>query len=148
MICRDEREDCIQEAYVQLFARLGVDPPRPLLRHVARRRAVDAWRRAARYRAGDPSLHPSLPEKLVDWREPSVLAEQRELLERVRTAVAYLRPKPRQAIEAVFLQGRSRRDVAREEGVPLEAVNSRIREGLRQLRRRTDLRELLFDLAG
>ncbi len=94
---------------------------------VARNRALDARRRNAR---GTVPLSESLPDDAVP--EDSVFAAIDA--NRVRTALAKLTAEQREPIELGFFSGLTHDAIARQTGVPLGTVKTRIRSGLQRLR--------------
>jgi RNA polymerase sigma-70 factor, ECF subfamily len=95
---------------------------------VARNRAFDALRsRALRAESEFPQ---SLP--VDDALEDTALAEING--ERVREALAQLPPEQREPIELGFFGGATQEQIARQTGLPLGTVKTRIRTGLRRLR--------------
>ncbi len=95
---------------------------------VARNRAFDVARSRA-VRAED-EFPDSLP--LDDAVEETALAHIDG--ERVRDALAQLPPEQREPIELGFFGGITQEQIARQTGLPLGTVKTRIRTGLRRLR--------------
>jgi len=95
---------------------------------VARNRAFDVLR--SRSSQGEPQLGDEL--SAADALEDTALA--RIDAERVREALAQLPPDQREAIELGFFGGATHEQIARQTGLPLGTVKTRIRTGLRRLR--------------
>ena len=95
---------------------------------VARNRAFDVLRSRA------PASERALPEALPvdDALEDTALA--RIDAERVRSALAQLPPEQREPIELGFFGGVTQEQIARQTGLPLGTIKTRIRTGLRRLR--------------
>ncbi len=79
-------------------------------------------------------------EMAASWRgavhDPAVAAAREELAQRLVAAVGQLEPPCRDAIWQRYFVGLSPRGIARQGGVPLATVKSRLQRGLRQLRER------------
>jgi RNA polymerase sigma-70 factor, ECF subfamily len=95
---------------------------------VARNRAVDLARKRALY--AESEFADSLPEDQA--------LEDRALAhidgERVRRALTLLPPEQREPIELGFFGGITQEQIARQTGLPLGTVKTRMRTGLRRLR--------------
>jgi RNA polymerase sigma-70 factor (ECF subfamily) len=95
---------------------------------VARNRAFDVVRsRAVR---GEGDVPDSLP--VEDALEDTAIANVDA--ERVRDAIAQLPREQREPIELGFFGGATQQEIARQTGLPLGTVKTRIRMGLRKLR--------------
>ena len=95
---------------------------------VARNRAFDAARsRAVRAEGEFPESMP-----IDDAVEETALARLDG--ERVRDALAQLPPEQREPIELGFFGGVTQAQIARQTGLPLGTIKTRIRTGLRRLR--------------
>lgn len=95
---------------------------------VARNRAFDIMR--TRTGRGESEFPAALP--VDDVLEDTALA--RIDGERVRDALAQLPSEQREPIELGFFAGASHEQIARQTGLPLGTVKTRIRSGLRKLR--------------
>lgn len=85
---------------------------------------------------------------LIEDENAALSFEQLELTdtqEKVWQAVAALPDKEREAITEHFLRGRTYKEIAKESGVTVAAVHSRVRQGLTLLRRSQSLRALYAD---
>jgi RNA polymerase sigma-70 factor (ECF subfamily) len=95
---------------------------------VTRNRAFDVVR--SRALRAESELPDSLP--LDDVLEDRAL--ERINGERVRVALGQLPPEQREPIELGFFGGATQEQIARQTGLPLGTVKTRIRNGLRKLR--------------
>lgn len=95
---------------------------------VARNRAVDVARSRALH--GESEFPDSLPED--DALEDRALAHIDG--ERARRALALLSPEQREPLELGFLRGLTQEQIARQTGLPLGTIKTRMRSGLRRLR--------------
>lgn len=95
---------------------------------VARNRALDLARSRAMH--AERELSESLPEE--DALEDSALA--RIDGERARRALALLPAEQRELLELGFFGGATQAQIARQTGLPLGTVKTRMRAGLRRLR--------------
>lgn len=95
---------------------------------VTRNRAFDVVRSRALH--AESELPDSLP--LDDVLEDRAL--ERINGERVRVALEQLPPEQREPIELGFFGGATQEQIARQTGLPLGTVKTRIRNGLRKLR--------------
>src|SRR5262245_52930626 len=98
---------------------------------LARSRALDRVRgRASRQRA-ETSVEIE-PPRGAD--EPPALAVQRQLHERVTTALSTLTPQQREVLELAYFSGLSQSEIASRLGAPLGTVKSWTRQALMRLR--------------
>jgi RNA polymerase sigma-70 factor (ECF subfamily) len=130
---RELARDVVQEAYAKAWARWGrvsrLDNPEAWVRTVAWRAAVSRWRRR---RVAQASQHlVASPEAAEDPDVATAVA--------VRAALARIPAAQRQALVLHELCGMSVEQVARETGVAVGTVKSRLARG------RTALSELLGD---
>jgi RNA polymerase sigma-70 factor (ECF subfamily) len=95
---------------------------------VARNRAFDVARSRAAHAESD--FPDSMPED--DALEDTAIANVNA--ERVRDALARLPREQREAIELGFFGGATQHEIARQTGLPLGTIKTRIRMGLRKLR--------------
>ena len=97
---------------------------------VARNRRIDLLRRdkSDRIDPNDPIFHPPEPEPA----DAGMDAVQRD--ERVRAAMARLRPEQLDLIRQAFFDGRSHSEIADATGLPLGTVKSRIRLAFKKLK--------------
>lgn len=122
-------EEATQQAFFQAWrAAASFDParePGPWLYAIARRAAVDIYRKERRHRSerlDDPdmvALPPSFEGMWEAWE--------------VRRAVDRLSPEERAVVKLTFLQGYTQEETARELGVPLGTVKSRTHRAYRRL---------------
>lgn len=136
-----ESEDVLQEAFVQMWKRIGTyDPRRSSLFTwavmISRHKAIDRLRsrqRQSRLTEAMESDAPDVPAPASTERADSAL-ERADERERVRAALAQLGEGQREAIEMAFFAGLTQTQVAEKLGAPLGTVKARIRRGLLALR--------------
>lgn len=136
-------EELAQETMVQLWRRAETfDPARARLSTwlytIARNLRIDHLRRTA----GDPCEGEEpwdadqLPADVGLEPEDAALASQRE--RHVRAALAQLPPEQSQVLQLSFYEERPHAIIARDLGIPLGTVKSRIRLAVAQLRRKLE----------
>jgi len=134
---RADAEDLVQDTFLKVW-RTGsaFDPRRGSLDVwvllTARSLAIDLLRRRTletkKLRA-QPSVSDVSDEPGPEW-----LAEQRDLIRRVGSAMDRLPPRQRSAVALAYLGQRSSTEVAELQGIPPGTVKSRIRAGIATLR--------------
>ncbi len=146
-------EDVLQDTWASAFKNLAsfrADEPNAMerwLTAIAKRRVVDAIKRAARLKRGGEHRfeyeadHASSLVGLFDsvasaGRTPSGEAAIAEALDAVQIAVASLPPARKQAIWMRHIEGRSLHEIAESMGRTAAAVNSLLFHGLQQLSER------------
>ncbi len=136
---RADADECFQEAFLAAFEvsrRQEVQNWRALLKHLAAARAVDRLRlRRRRHQAGR--------NQVPDWDRlpdhaptPPQMAEDAELSDRLRAALALLAPRQAEAFCLHCLEGFSYQEVAQQMAVSVDAVGvlvHRARNRLRQV---------------
>lgn len=140
----DEAEDVLQEVWLAAHR----SPPedrreagaRAWLYRVATNAALDRLtrrrRRARILERGAPDLEPASPPEA----DADLFGAGEELRAAVRTGVARLPRKQREAVWLRWLEGREYDEIARELGSSREAARANVYQGLRKLR--TELRSL------
>lgn len=133
-------EDVVQDAFLWVWEHADrVDHARghagSLILTIAHRRAVDFVRKRARAGESLDSNGATAPEP-VDTETPAVLRQIEELsvMATVRDGIAALSREQREAVELAYYQGLTQEEIARERGMPLGTVKSRIRLAMRKLR--------------
>jgi RNA polymerase sigma-70 factor (ECF subfamily) len=120
---REQAQDVLQEAYAKAWARWDrvsrMDNPEAWVRTVAWRAAVSRWRR--RRVARDAQALVATPESAEDPDVATTIA--------VRAALARIPAAQRQAVVLHELCGMSVEEVAREAGVAVGTVKSRLARG-------------------
>lgn len=124
-------EELVQETFVRLWQSSGrFDPARGTVRAlvftIARRVAVDLWRR--------PSSRAFAPEH-PDAGALEAAADQVLLAVTVRDAMVSLTPAHREVLELVYDKDLKLADISARLGVPLGTVKTRVHHALRALRR-------------
>jgi RNA polymerase sigma factor (sigma-70 family) len=127
-------EDLVQDTYLRLLAS-GEQLERlpsgvPWLATVARRRSIDELRLRGRNAVVDASPEP-LPATSGD---PVEWAEHRDLLDRLRTAMAELRPRERDLLVRRVVHGASMVELAAEEATSVASVRSVLTRARRKVR--------------
>lgn len=132
-------QEVLHDAFLALWnAPEAFDPTRgpfrTFLLSLVHHRAVDAVRREERLRERERRANPAPPpvEDVMD-----TVVEQVELADRrreVRAAVAGLPPEQREALELMYFRGWTQARIARETGVPIGTVKSRVWAAMRKLR--------------
>lgn len=132
-------QEAVQEAFVTVWnAPEAFDPSRgpfrSFLLSLVHHRAVDAVRREERLRERERRAN---PEPVADEDVMEVIAEEADLADRrrqVRDAMRELPPAQREMLELMYFRGWSHARIARETGVPIGTVKSRIWAAMRRLR--------------
>jgi len=132
-----DAEEVLQEAWLQAWNRAeSYDVARGAvvawLLTLLRSRAIDRVRsRASRQRVEQAVAEAPPPQAVV---EPPAVAAQRELQERVTSALEELAPQQRQVLELAYFGGLSQSEIASRLGAPLGTVKSWTRQALMRLR--------------
>ena len=132
-------QEVVQEAFVTVWnAPEAFDPSRGPFRSVllslVHHRAVDAGRREERLKDRERRAN---PQPVPDEDVLDVVAEEADLADRrrqVREAMRDLPPAQRETLELMYFRGWSHARIARETGVPIGTVKSRIWAAMRRLR--------------
>lgn len=132
-------QDVVHEAFTAVWnAPDTFDPSRGPFRgfllSLVHHRAVDAVRREERLRDRERRANPEPPpgEDVMD-----TVVEESDLVERrreVRQAIERLSADQREALELMYFRGWTQARIARETGVPIGTVKSRIWAAMRRLR--------------
>jgi len=130
-------EDAVVEVYAQAWRdakkfddRRGT--PAAWLLTLARSRAIDTLRRRRREQAADPLE--SADDVASAMPNPEEVASTVERERRVRNALDHLSVEQRQAVELVYFAGLSHGEIARQLGLPLGSIKTRIRLAMLHLR--------------
>ncbi len=140
-ILRDQKEseDVLQEAFVQMWKRIGTyDPRRSSLFTwavmISRHKAIDRLRsRQRQSRLNEAVTSETNTVSAPADRADNALARSDER-ERVRMALAQLSVTQREAIDLAFFAGLTQTQISERLGTPLGTVKARIRRGLLALR--------------
>ncbi|MGH2724739.1 MAG: RNA polymerase sigma factor [Actinomycetota bacterium] len=132
-------QDVVHEAFTAVWnAPDTFDPSRgpfrTFLLSLVHHRAVDAVRREERLRERERRANPAPPpgEDVMDTVvEETGLAERRR---EVREAIDRLPGNQREALELMYFRGWTQARIARETGVPIGTVKSRVWAAMRRLR--------------
>jgi RNA polymerase sigma-70 factor (ECF subfamily) len=133
---RGEAEDLTQEVYLKIWQNLDRFEPASSFRawayRVARNLFVDAYRRSRRERRAtwvDPEFLTSLP----GGEDPHTVSVRRQRLELARAAIGQLPEELAQLLLLRDLADWSYEELAREFGLPLGTVKSRLNRARREL---------------
>ena len=131
-----DAEDVLQEAWIQVWKNAArYDPSRgPVaawLVTVARSRAIDRLRSLGSRARAETAAGVDPPPAGED---ASAGAQQRQIRDRVVTALAALPDQSRQVLELAYFEGLSQSEIAARLGLPLGTVKSWTRQGLLRLR--------------
>ena len=131
-------QDAVQDAFLRVWNRARVfDPDRGSARawvlRIVRNATIDQLRSReakarAEQRAGERDCEAPPPQ-------PDEFAIGAERAASLHAVLAELPPQQRQLIEIAYFQGLSHSEIAAREQLPLGTVKTRIRDGVRQLRR-------------
>lgn len=132
-------QEIVQEAFLTVWnAPETFDPSRgpfrSFLLSLVHHRAVDAVRREERLRERERRAN---PPPVPDEDVMDVVAEEVDLADRrrtVREAMAVLSPEQREALELMYFRGWSHARIAKETGIPIGTVKSRVWAAMRRLR--------------
>jgi RNA polymerase sigma-70 factor, ECF subfamily len=134
---RQEAEDVLQEAFVQVWRRSSdFDESRgrafTWLVTIARSRALDRLRSlGSRAKLADEVVAHSLYEEAGDAAEDALKAEQGTI---VRRALAELPEEQRRTLFLAYFEGLTQTEIAARLGDPLGTVKTRMRSGLMKLK--------------
>ncbi len=132
-------EDVTQEVFITLWTHAERFDPAvgrfaPWFYRVARNRAIDTLRRYRReVMPGDPVVFELMLGPADDAPPETIF--QRQDAERVRAALRQLPVEQLQLIELAYFEGLSQSQMATRLGIPLGTVKTRVRGGLRRLRK-------------
>jgi RNA polymerase sigma-70 factor (ECF subfamily) len=131
---RDGAEDVLQDTFCEVWRRAGkYDPARSTpavwLLLLARSRTLDRKRRQRGPNGAPAAAEPMAPD------DPIAAVENGEAAGRVRDALTRLPDEQRDAILLAFYGGMTHEEVAERQGVPLGTAKTRIRLGMRRLRK-------------
>jgi RNA polymerase sigma-70 factor (ECF subfamily) len=131
-----DAEECYQETFLaalEVSRREGVRSWRALLQRLATARAVERLRQRCRRRAR---------EEVPDWDSvpsplpaPSQTAEERELAQRLREALAQISPQQAEVFCLHCLDGWSYQEIAQQLGLSVDAVGVVLRRARKRLQR-------------
>jgi RNA polymerase sigma factor (sigma-70 family) len=136
---RGRAEDVAQEAFLRAWRHAGSYDARrgsvaTWLLTITRNLAIDSTR-VERARPVSATDEIDLVSLRVDHRpEPADLATASDELRRVSDAMAVLPVEQRRAVLLASLHGRTAKEIAELEGIPLGTAKTRIRSGLMRLR--------------
>lgn len=133
-----DAEDLLQEVFLQVWKQAGAyrpdrGAPEAWLSTITRTRAIDRLRSIRRKNEvpGDFTDHEAAGASDSAARE----TERSEARLSARGLLERLTPDQRQALELAYYEGLSHTEIARRTGLPLGTVKTRMRAGLKALRR-------------
>lgn len=137
---RQEAEDVLQEVFVTVWKKAAAyDPdlgtPLSWLMAVARNQSYDRYRSLRRKRESKEQKEEELRERLSDRIEQHWgVGLQSDELQAIQKALDRLSPEQREAIEMIYVEGRTQQEAAEELQEPLGTIKARVRRGLARLR--------------
>jgi len=143
---REDSQEVLQEVMSSLWRKAhlyhrGRGRPVTWLASMARNRAIDRLRskqRQSRLKSAYTDEMISNPRGSTGLSGPEA-ASRRDTCRAVRSAVLELTDVQREAIEKVYFEGLTQREIAEQLGEPLGTVKARIRRGLAKLRKTVDV---------
>lgn len=131
-------EDVAQEAFLRAWKHAPAYDARRGSVHtwllvITRNLAIDAMR-MRRAQPIDPSALVLLEQEASEASSPGAVAETNAEVRDVRDALAELPAEQRQAVVLAALCGRTAKEIAESESIPLGTAKTRIRTGLRKVR--------------
>ena len=132
-------EDVVHDSFLAVWTGPEAYDPsrgsfRTFLLSLVHHRAVDGVRREERLRGREQRANPPPPpdeDVMETVIEEADLADRRR---RVRDALGALSPEQRRLVELMYFRGWTQSRIAKEEGVPLGTVKSRVFAAMRRLR--------------
>ncbi len=134
---RPEAEDLVQEVFLQVWNQAAsFDPkrgkPEAWLITITKSRAIDKIRSRRRKEQGTPVFEEIARVKTMEAGGDALAhAEQKW---QVEGAMAELSGIQKTALEMAYFEGKTQTEIARELGVPVGTIKTRIRDGLLKLR--------------
>lgn len=132
----DRASDIAQETFLQLMKEAGnvTDSLPGWLHRVATRKAIDLIRRDATRKSREIRHARETPQEVEEWREISPFVD---------AELASLLPELRDVLVGHFLEGRSTREIAANQGVSQATVSRRLDAGVKLLRARLRRRGII-----
>lgn len=133
---RDEAQDVLQEAYIQIWHHAGEyhedrGTPMTWMMSIGRYRCLDAIRRRRNDSAYDEVEHDYADDEMCPMKEAAGMADA----QRLSSCLQELNTQYRSSIEMAYFRGFSHQELATATGEPLGTTKSRVRRGLDLLRR-------------
>jgi RNA polymerase sigma-70 factor (ECF subfamily) len=133
-------EEVLQEVFLQIWQQAGAYrpegiSPRSWMIMLARHRAIDMLRSEISRTRREKTLYEDDPSHGAATPLGAVRIEEIERHEQIETALRGLLPDQRTCLELAFFEGLSHVDIARRLQAPLGTIKSRIRTGLRGMKR-------------
>jgi RNA polymerase sigma-70 factor (ECF subfamily) len=138
----DEAEEVVLETFSAAWERIGSlgeehDALLPWLMRIARNRAIDRLRRRRRWRLklARADAHGALPADRVEAATVDEAAHPGwHVHESVHAALAALPAEQREVVRLAYFQGLTHSEIARELGIPMGTVKTRLRLAFDKLR--------------
>ncbi len=139
---QDEAEEVVAQVFATAWDRVGTlgdeyETLMPWLLRVARNRAIDRLRRRGRLRrkAARLEAYEAAGPKWVPFREPDEAAQPGWHVHRlVHDALGALPEEQRAVVQLAYFAGLTHSEIARELGIPMGTVKTRLRLALDKLR--------------
>lgn len=137
---RQEAEDVLQEVFVTVWKKAGAyDPdlgtPISWLMAVARNQAYDRYRSLRRKRESREEKEEEIRERLSDQvKRHWGVGLSADELQAIQKALDRLSPEQQEAIEMIYVEGKTQQEASEELGEPLGTIKARVRRGLARLR--------------
>ena len=131
-------EDVAQEAFLRAFRHANAYDPRKgsvptWLLAITRNAAIDAVR-IRRPEPVDPAVMAHFDVMASDSSGPAARAEVTQEVQGLQEVIGGLPPEQRRALLLAAVCGRTAREIAESEGIPLGTAKTRIRKGLLKVR--------------
>jgi RNA polymerase sigma-70 factor (ECF subfamily) len=127
--------DAVQQAFIQMWLHAGSFDPnrgiRPWLKVIIRHAAIDIYRKERRH-----AECLSLDAQISTVREVAIPDDSEKVLiaQMMQASLKAMHANERAVVHG-YLQGKSQREISRQEGVSLGTVNKRVRAGLDTIER-------------
>lgn len=138
---RSVAEDVIQDVFVSLWKGAGrYNPQRgtaiAYLAILCRNRSIDALRAGGLMRKHTVGAAEETLQRMVDEARPTPLrdVELTQQAEAIKAAMGSLPDEQREMIELAYFGGLSQSEIAKERGIPLGTVKTRMRMAMQKLR--------------
>ncbi len=128
-------QDAVQDTFVAAFEELGTlrrgGRFGAWVQGIARRRAIDLWRKRSKTAKHMPSLESGVPDRVVAQRD----ADTEDTVDEVFEAIGRLPERLRRVVLLRFCNGLSVREIAETTGSPEGTVSSNLSRAVARLRR-------------
>ncbi len=148
---RADADECFQEAFLAALEVARRQPVRDwgaLLRHLASSRAIDRLRRRYRQKVAPTPVDFDFDAIPDAGPNPSRVAEDAEISEALRSAMAELPPRQAEVFCLHHLEDRSYREIARDLGISIVSVGVLLHRARRRLRQILETSQEVSRVAG